>query len=257
MGERLTLKFDDISGLEVEAERRLSRGEAIVPGVTGLDAFMPCVLEIHHPNGGEPLEVEATVMTSPDEQERDGSVRLMLDGELGDQLDEFLSRAPDDALPDDLPDLDELVPVEDEDQPSDEESLAVAPSLRLRKLKVQEQIKLARTSQSRTERTALERILGRSGWEPLLANPHLTVPEVARIARKGTVPRPIVERIVANQTWIRAGTIRRALLSNPKMTTEMINRVLRATPGHELKLIRKQTAYPPAVRAAAERLFGR
>jgi len=255
MGQRLTLKFDDMEALRLEAERRLSRGEAVVPGVVGLAAFMPCEVAIHHPHGGEPLIAGATVMSSPEEQEREGCVRLMLDDTLGDaELEAFLAREPAAG------EADGDGSGADTEEGADGEGVdnaSLAPSLRLRKLKHQEKIKLARTSQSLTERTALERILGREGWEPLLANRYLTVPEVARIARKGTVPRPIIETIVANQTWLRAGVIRRALLTNTKMSTEMITKVLRATPGHELKLILKQTAYPPAVRMAAERLFGR
>ena len=41
------------------------------------------------------------------------------------------------------------------------------------------------------------------------------------------------------------------------MTPELITGVLRKTPPHEMKLILKQTAYPPAVRAAAQKLMGR
>jgi hypothetical protein len=50
--------------------------------------------------------------------------------------------------------------------------------------------------------------------------------------------------------------VRRALLSNPKLTPEGILKVLRVTPRPELKLVDKQTAYPTAVREAARKLLG-
>jgi len=100
-------------------------------------------------------------------------------------------------------------------------------------------------------------MLGKAVWEQLLRNRHLTVPEVARIARKGTVPRPYLEIIVANATWARTAPVRRALLSNPKLTSESITKVLRLTPKHELKLMLKQTAYPISVRTLAKRVLGR
>jgi len=260
--DRLSLSFADVAALEKEHERRLSRGEARVPDVSGLAAFMPCELAIHHPHGGEPLIVKATVMTSPEDQEREGHVRLMLDDVSGAVLTAFVAREAAtpldvDALP--VPDFDDEDD-DSEDAGSDTPEGAKAslpPPQRLRALTHPEQVKLARTSRSLTERTALERILGKDGWEALLKNPFLTVPEVARIARKGTVPRPLIEQIVNNQSWARVAIIRRALLTNPKLTPEMITKILRLAPSHELKLILKQTAYPPTVRAAAERLFGR
>ena len=61
---------------------------------------------------------------------------------------------------------------------------------RIRSLSGIEQQKLAATG-SLAERTALERMYGPNVWETLLRNPRLTIPEVARIARKGTLPRPL------------------------------------------------------------------
>ena len=41
-----------------------------------------------------------------------------------------------------------------------------------------------------TDVATLERLYGKQVWESLLHNAKVTVPEVARIARKGTIPRP-------------------------------------------------------------------
>lgn len=125
---------------------------------------------------------------------------------------------------------------------------------RLRGLPVAEQQKIARDG-NMAERVALERMYGRIVWEALLRNPRITIPEVARIAKMGALPRPLVEFIVANATWIHAAPVRRALLSNPRLTGEQVNKVLRATPRNELRLVPRQTAYPATVRSAARRFL--
>jgi hypothetical protein len=166
-----------------------------------------------------------------------------------------------------LPDFEEVSPEappdqEPPDRPSarpgsrDRERAAVAPELRLRRLPMQEQLRLCRRSTNPTERRLLQRVLGRSSWEPLLENPNLTPPEVAVIARKAAIPSVLLDRIVNQRRWLEVPAVRRALLANPKLQGGAITRVLRATPPHELRLVPKQTAYPAPVRAAARRLLG-
>jgi hypothetical protein len=125
--------------------------------------------------------------------------------------------------------------------------------VRLRGLNLAEQIKRARAGDA-TERMLLERMYGKNVWEPLLRNPRLTAPEVARIARMGALPRPLLEVIFSNSGWLQIPEVRRALLSNPRLGTDQILRVLRLMPKHELKLAAVQTAYPFAVRDAAKRM---
>ncbi len=108
-----------------------------------------------------------------------------------------------------------------------------------------------------SERVALERLFGPNVWESLLHNPRITPPEVARIARKGTLPRPLVELIAANAGWLATGEVQRALLSNPRSTPVVIGKVLRAMPRPDLLLVPTQTAYPAQVREAARRKLGR
>lgn len=125
---------------------------------------------------------------------------------------------------------------------------------RLRSLNVVEQLKIARRGEL-SDRVVVERLYGKTVWEALLQNPRLTLPEVARIARKGTVPRPLIEQIVGNATWTKAPNVRRALLSNPKLTQEGVLKLLALTPKHELKILEKATAYPMAVRDAARKIL--
>ena len=80
---------------------------------------------------------------------------------------------------------------------------------RLRGLSVAEQLRVARGG-SVTERVVLERLYGKIVWEALLRNTHVTVPEVARLARLGTLPRPLLELIVGNPAWLQVPQVRRA-----------------------------------------------
>jgi hypothetical protein len=78
---------------------------------------------------------------------------------------------------------------------------------------------------------------------------------VARIARKGTLPRPLVEVVAANASWLAAGEVQRALLSNPRASAAVIGKALHAMPRAELARVPQQTAYPAAVRQAAKKLL--
>jgi hypothetical protein len=125
---------------------------------------------------------------------------------------------------------------------------------RLRGLNLAAQIKLA-TSGELHERIVLERLYGKNVWETLLRNPRLTAPEVSRIARYGSLPRVLLDLILANNAWLQVPEVRRALLSNPRLGNDQIMKVLRLVPKHELRLAAVQTAYPQAVRNAAKILL--
>jgi hypothetical protein len=101
----------------------------------------------------------------------------------------------------------------------------------------------------------LERIYGKTVWEPILRNPRVSAPEVARIARMGGLPRPMLELICTSGAWLQLPEVRRALLAHPRLATDQILRVLRMLPRHELKLAAIQTSYSQAVRTAAKRLI--
>jgi hypothetical protein len=167
----------------------------------------------------------------------------------------------------DLDDLDEqtnpfgdasAVDLDDEEGPPTQQRASLAGiatrALKLKNLNPQQRMQVAR-SNIQEERVLLERLYGSAVWELLLHNPKITVPEVARMARKGTMPKPLLDLIADNEQWVRHSLVRRALLANPRLGAEAINRVLRALPPRELKLVPQQTAYPPGVRQAATRLM--
>lgn len=126
----------------------------------------------------------------------------------------------------------------------------------LRGLSAARQLEIARTGDM-DQRVALERIYGKGVWDALLSNPRITVNEVARIARKGTVPKILLDSIADNAAWARTPPVRRALLGNRRLSADAVAKILRLTPMAELKLIPKQTAYPLAVRDAAQKLLKR
>jgi hypothetical protein len=144
----------------------------------------------------------------------------------------------------------------DDDEAADIGEGKKFPSLqdKLRGLTLAQQVRTANSSNPAT-RIALERMYGKAVWEALLRNPRLTAPEVARIARMGTLPRIQIEAIVNNGGWLQIPEVRRALLSNPRVGTDQIMRVLRLMPKHELKVASTATAYPFAVRDQAKKLL--
>jgi hypothetical protein len=174
------------------------------------------------------------------------------DDDEQDEQDEF----------DDVDDVDERTnpfgdasAVDDEDGPPTQQRASIASrALKLKNLTPEQRMKFARSS-VQEERVLLERMYGSAVWELLLHNPKITVPEVARMARKGTVPRPLLDFIADNEQWVRHSLVRRALLANPRLGADAINKVLRTLPPRELKLVPQQTAYPAGVRQAATRIM--
>jgi hypothetical protein len=143
---------------------------------------------------------------------------------------------------------------EDVDDAQNELQARAPAHERLRNLPVVQQIKLALKADT-AERIMLERLYGKGVWESLLRNPRITPPEVARIAKMGSLPRPLLEVIVGNGAWLGVPEVRRALLTNPRLSVDVVPRILRLMPKHELKLVPTQTAYASAIREHARRML--
>jgi hypothetical protein len=108
------------------------------------------------------------------------------------------------------------------------------------------------------DRVLLERIFGSAVWEMLLRSSTLTPPEVANIARKGSLSVPLIELVADNPNWIRQDVVRRALLNNPRIPPHTIMKVLHAVPRNELKIMAEgATTYPAKVRSALQTLRGK
>jgi hypothetical protein len=278
MAEALVLGFADQASLAREHAQNLAQGRAFVPGATGLSLFSPCRLVVRHPSG-DTLELDCEVVNVLDQGPLQGvalqltdqseAARARLAAFVGQPVANANDGRPADGEPDDWEDAStgELPTDDEQEQEEEEESededageereplnLVKERQLRLRNLDVAERINVAR-GPSMQDRILLERIYGALVWETLLRNPKITVPEMARIAKKGTISRPMLDLIVENEHWIHQSVVRRALLSNPRLSPDNANKVLRTLPHRELKLVPKQKAYPAIVRAAAQRLL--
>lgn len=220
----LLVTFMDEDELQSAHQQELSRGRAQVWGKHDVKPGETCAVVMVHPESGESVEVDAKV-ESVDE---DGvNVKFPVTPLVRNRLNKFMGLRDGRSL-----------------------------QQRVRQLRGNARKQLALHGDL-SERTALERAFGKEVWDALLDNPNLTVGEVVRLARIGSMPLPLVEKIVSNNAWAKVPQIRRALFTNRRLDTKSINRLLRFTPASELRLIPEQTAYPPAVRQAARRLMGR
>lgn len=241
--KRLRVEFEDIARLEQELQGNLRHGGLFVVGAGGVAADDPCAVVLVHPEGGAELELEARVVWVGEDGGRAGAgvAFASFGGELRQRIEEFVEGG--------------------DENPSAKGATGEVRTggdsvhERLRGLSMADAHKMAREGEV-NERVVLERIYGKAVWEPLLRNPRLSVPEVARIARMGAIPLPLLELIVSNGSWVASPTVRRALLGNPRLGGELMLKVLRATPRHELKLIPRQTVYSAAIKAAARKLLG-
>jgi len=225
--ERFDLHFDDADHMMRVYHEGLRDGDVLIPGLCCAEERTDAELVLHHPEDGRELALRARVVEVVQDPP---STRLTLAVKTG---------------------LANFVRGEARLRGRDADNSSLLD--RLRKLNRGEQIKLARTAEQPT-RVALERICGRDVWEVLLRNPRITIPEVARIARKGTAPAPLLDMIVDNKMWAKSGPVRRALLTNPRLSLGSARKVLTLAPKPELKMASRQAAYPAHIRDLAAKM---
>lgn len=250
MGHRVQVT---LSPADLARERpNLERGSVVAEGVTGVAVGAFCDVELAFPSGERmAIPARAVLVTAT------GTVFAFDAFDRAALARHLAAQAPGAPAGVETPGAaaggDGAVDAEDE------EEAGAAPANvqeRLRGLSVVEQLRLAREG-TIEERVVLERLYGKTVWEALLRNSRITAPEVARLAKMGTMPRPLLEMIVANPAWLQVPQVRRALLSNPRLSQDMVQRVLSLLPREELKLVPQNAAYPPAVRAAAKAMIHR
>jgi hypothetical protein len=249
----LNLSFPDDATLRAEFDKNLRKARIFVPGAEGISERSRCVLLLCRPGGGQfRLQAEA-VYVKPDEPGK--GIGLSLDpfdaGVLAD-LQAFVDGAP--PIHNTPPEEHDGTHGEDPEGKIDASPGAQSLQERIRRLTAAEQQKMA-SHGGMQERLLLERTFGPTVWEALLSNPRITPPEVARIARKGALPRPVIETIASNNAWAAAPEVQRALLSNPRTGSHLIPKLLRALSRSDLALVPTQSAYPAAVRAAAKKML--
>ncbi|HEY3447829.1 MAG TPA: hypothetical protein VGK67_15845 [Myxococcales bacterium] len=240
--------------LRAVLREQVAQRRAFVPGLRGVQPQTACELVVALPSGALRLPGEVVFAC----QEGAGcGVGLQLEplrAAALAALDAFLRAekkpeppAPAPATPAPAP---EVAEAELEDEPANPSAEYKAMHLKMRSLTGTEQRKVAQTG-NLSERVLVERLYGPNVWEALLSSGRLSLPEVATIARKGTVPKPLLDLIGANTGWLASEQVQRALLGNPRTSHPLVKKILRLLPKHELARVPNQTAYPMSVRQAA------
>jgi hypothetical protein len=251
----LTLTVGDL-----QRERaNLARGSVVGPGVAGLDRGALCDVELVFPSGERMVVPARAVLATA------ANAAFAFDSWDHAALDRQLAAPAPATAPATVPAPSEVPPPAaptpapqpaSADEDLDEEPAPASVQEKLRGLSVNEQLRVARDG-TITERIVLERLYGKVVWEALLRNTRVSIPEVARLAKMGTMPRPLLELIVGNPAWLKVPQVRRALLANPRLSQEMVNRVLQLLPRDELTLVPQITAYPASVRMTAKAMLKR
>jgi hypothetical protein len=233
----LELRYESVEALQSDAAANLAKARAFLLGEHEVAERERCELMLVRPDDGRHLTLQAeAVWCGPD------GVGLELIGfgeEVRRAIDAFAESSPAEA------DAPEGAGVDRRPRTLQE---------RIRSLNLRERDDVARHG-SLSERVALERIFTNAVWEGLLANPQLTPPEVVRIAKNGTLPRPLVGTIVANPSWLGVPEVQRALLGNPRCGGPHLEKVLRALKPPELVRLSQSCPYRPEVKATALRLL--
>jgi Tfp pilus assembly protein PilZ len=237
----LEIRFANLDAFNAEFVRNLCHGGTFVRGVADYSENEACVVSFVHPNSGEVITFPATVVwVVPTGDDRGVGIAIRdFNAEIRDQIRCFFQEGE--------------AASERPDKPKDAKR-NLSPQERLRGLSTTEQLKVARGGVT-PDRIVLERLYGKTVWEPILRNPRVTVPEVARIANMGALPKHLFELIGSNTAWIRVPQIRRALLGNPKSPPQVVDKVLRVAPRSELRLIVRQSNYARVIRDKAKRLL--
>jgi hypothetical protein len=237
----LTISLGDVQALKALFDQHLSKGRAFVAGATAVGPLEACVLVLEE--GGRRHELRAEAVFVKEEGPGCG-VGLQLVG-----FDEGVMAGLRAFV-----EAGEVgVGVEGE---TEKDGATQTLQERIRGLSHTEQQRVA-AGGGMQERIVLERTFGANVWESLLGNPRLTIPEVAKIARKGTLPRPLVENIAGHASWMAAPEVQRALLGNPRVTAAIVSKILASMSRSELSLVPQQTAYPQGVRTQARKLLGK
>jgi hypothetical protein len=238
----LELRYPSRDALVEDWEQHLQKGRAFVHGAAELAVREPCGIVVIHPETNDQLALPAEAVWI--DASGVGLELVGFDAAKQEELGSFVASRPNAAPSGPASGPPAEPPLEPRARHAQE---------RVRNLSPRERFEVARHG-TLSERVALERVYGNAVWESLLENPQITPPEVARIAKMGTLTKPLVGVILAHGGWLAAPEVQRALLSNPRCNGPDLDRVLRAVRPAELTRLAQQCPYRAEVRAAAQRL---
>jgi hypothetical protein len=249
--KEIVLSYDSVDAFAADYENNLRKGRAFVAGADGLAERDRCTVEIVHPETGEAIQLVAeAVWIGP---AGIGLAFVDLDARTKARIDEFAKPPEQGAEPHETDTKAELAY-----RTATEAEGKVVRNLhdRMRHLSIGQREDIARHG-TLVERTALERAYAGVVWEGLLQNPSISIAEVARIARNGTLPKPLVNVIVNNAGWVSAPEVQRALMTNPRCTGPHLERVVRSIDANELNRLAKHCPYRSEVRSMVRRVATR
>ncbi len=257
----LTIGLGDAQALRALYDQHLSKGRAFVSGADctrGVGALEACVLVLEHAGRRHELRAEAVFVKDEGLGCGVGLQLVPLDAAGAAALKAFVDGGEVEGGGEGEAEVEREREGEVEAEAEGEKEAGGTQTLqdRIRGLSHTEQQKVA-AGGGMQERIVLERTFGANVWESLLGNARLTIPEVAKIARKGTLPRPLVETIAGHPSWMAAPEVQRALLGNPRVTAAIIGKILGSMARSELTLVPQQTAYSQGVRMQARKLLGK
>jgi Tfp pilus assembly protein PilZ len=238
---QIVLEFESFDELKAEFESHLKNGGTFVKRELSVKMGDQCEVVIIHPERGEEKIFPSKVVMAVDQGDNTGIGIAFKD--FGPENREELRRF-----------IGETTERKKEDKEEDEGEDETKPREKHRYLSETERFNVIREGDL-GQRIQLERRYGKLVWEILLRNPRITKMEVARIAQKAAITKPIRDLIIGNRAWLGDSQIRRALLTNPKMDDSDIMKVLRAAPKGELRALSQQGTSSPKIRRAALKLL--
>ena len=236
----LLLEHAELDALRADFETNLCKGRAFVAGASGFEERAEVMLGVVHPESGERLEIGAEVVWVKAEPPGDG-VGVQMHELDAEALARFIETGRGNAAP---------------ARPSPRPSAAPpARNLydRIRQMPQADRDTMARNG-ALAERVAVERVCGSLVWEHLLNNPSLSVQELVRIAKNGSLAPNLLGIILNHRAWLTKSDVQKALLANPRLAGGQINRVLQAMTPVEVAAIAANPGYRGQVRTAAQRM---
>ena len=180
---RIEINFDDAKTLEAEFHANLICGGAFSATTTDMAPGDICEIVLNHPETEDAYTISARVVSVVSVGPQKGSAFAFLD--FG---------------PTEKSDIEAFVNSEQSPDPAGTPG-AQNVFERIKNLPMAQLQKMAREG-STSERVALERKFGNVVWADLLKHTRITLPEIARIARKGALPRPTdMEAVVLAVVW--------------------------------------------------------
>lgn len=256
---RLDLAYPTAAAFVADHGAVLAKGRAFIAGASAIPDREECELALVVPGVTTPFVVRGeAVWSGPNgvgfALQLDATTKRDLAAFAASMAEIVVTDATDAASVEVPPDVESSSAVESsDDEPASDSPRAKNLHERIRALNNQQREDVARRG-SLPERIALERAFGASVWEGLLQNPQLSVAEVARIAKNGTIPKPLVSFIVGNSAWLASAEVQRALLSNPRCSGGQLDRVLMSMRRIDLQRLTQACPYRSEVRAAATKM---